>query len=325
MMSGLAILLLLILGLVAAANAKTSRPDGRPVAGLHPYRRVMGFIMPSRNESIVYFDSYVDAEPLLAYLTQAGPKFGCDISHCLVASAFIALVQTPTMNRFSLGGRLYDRNGVYVSFSMKRSQGDRGAKLAVVKLPVQEGETFRQLCERINASIRVERSGEHTYADKEFGLLSRIPRPALWIGVRLLKTLDYYNLLPASFIENDPLYTSLFCANLGSLQMGAGYHHLYEWGTCSLFVMAGQIEERPVVRNGVIEARRVLHLRYSYDERIDDGLNARFGIAGFVYGLEHPFECFGCLAEDGSDARPMSSREALPLTGVSAASATRAA
>ena len=76
-MSTLAILLLVFLGLLTAANAKKSRPDGYLVRGLHPYRRVMGFIMPTRNESVVYFDSYVDAEQLLAYLEKAGPKFGC--------------------------------------------------------------------------------------------------------------------------------------------------------------------------------------------------------------------------------------------------------
>lgn len=324
-MSGFAILVFVFLALVAAANAKTSRPDGRLISGLHPYRRVMGFVMPTRNESVVYFDSYVDAEQLLAYLDRAGPKFGCDVSHCLVASAFLTMVGNPTMNRFSLGGRLYDRNGVYCSFSMKRGQGDRGAKLSVVKLRLQEGETFGQLCDRINAGIRVERSGERTYADKEFGLMSRIPRPVLWFGVRALKTLDYYNLLPASFIENDPLYTSMFCANLGSLKMGAGYHHLYEWGTCSAFAMVGQIEDRPVVRDGRVEVRKVLPIRFSYDERIDDGLNARFGIQTFVGALERPFEFYGCLADDGSDARPLTTIARASEREISAASATRAA
>jgi len=324
-MSTLAILLLVFLGLLTAANAKKSRPDGYLVRGLHPYRRVMGFIMPTRNESVVYFDSYVDAEQLLAYLEKAGPKFGCDISHCLVASGFISLTRNPTMNRFSLGGRLYDRNGIHISFSMKRTQGDRGAKLSVVKLQLQENETFRQLCERINAGIRVERSGARTYADKEFDLMGRIPRPVLWLGVRVLKTLDYHNLLPASFIANDPLYTSMFCANLGSLQMGAGYHHLYEWGTCSLFLMAGQIEDRPVARNGVVEVRKVLHIRFTYDERIDDGLNARFGIRAVLDGLERPFDYFGCLAEDGSDARPLTAVARAAQSDVIGASATRAA
>jgi len=324
-MSALTIVLVVILGLVAVASAKTSRPDGRLIAGLHPYRRIMGFVMPTRNESIVYFDSYVDAEPLLRYLELAGPRLGCDVSHCLVASGFFSLLRNPTMNRFSLGSRLYERDGTHISFSMKRSQADRAAKLSVVKLRNQEGETFRQLCERINANIRVERSGQRTYADREFGMMSRIPRPVLWLGVRALKTLDYYNLLPGSFIENDPLYTSLFCANLGSLQMGAGYHHLYEWGTCSLFIMAGQIEERPVIRDGKIEVRKTLHLRYSYDERIDDGLNARFGIADFVYPLEHPFECYGCIADDGGDARPLDVVARSYGSDVSGASATRAA
>jgi len=285
----------------------------------------MGFVMPTRNESVVYFDSYVDAEQILAYLEKAGPKLGCDVSHCLVAASLITLTRNPTMNRFSLGGRLYDRDGVYVSFSMKRGQGDRAAKLSVVKLRLQEDETFRQLCERINAGIRVERSGERTYADKEFDLMSRIPRPVLWLGVRLLKTLDYYNLLPASFIENDPLYTSLFCANLGSLQMDAGYHHLYEWGTCSAFLMAGQIEDRPVARNGTVEVRKVLHIRFTYDERIDDGLNARFGIRGLVDCLERPFDCFGCLAEDGRDARSLTADARAAQSDIIGASATRAA
>jgi hypothetical protein len=50
-----------------------------------------------------------------------------------------------------------------------------------------------------------------------------------------------------------------------------------------------------------------MHIRWSYDERIDDGLSARFGIDSAKHALEHPFEYFGCLAEDGSDARPLDS------------------
>jgi hypothetical protein len=156
--------------------------------------------------------------------------------------------------------------------------------------------------------------------------MSRIPRPVLWVAVRVLKTLDYYNLLPGGFIENDPLYTSMFCANLGSLKMGAGYHHLYEWGTCSAFAMVGQIEDRAVAREGKVEVRKILPIRFSYDERIDDGLNARFGIQTFVGCLERPFECFGCLAEDGSDARPLTAvARAASQADVSGASATKAA
>jgi hypothetical protein len=324
-MSGLATASLVLLGLWLAANLKTSRPDGRLVRGLHPYRRVMGFVMPRRNDSVVYFDTYVDAVPLLAYLEEANRRFPCDVTHGLVAAACVTMTENPTMNRFSLGGRLYDRNGVYVAFSMKRAAMDRQAKLSVVKLRLRDGETFRELCERVNAGIGTERSGKRTYSDKEFDLLSAIPRPLLRLGVGTLKALDYYGLLPASFIENDPLYVSMFCANLGSLKMGAGYHHLYEWGTCSAFLMAGAIEDRPFVENGTVTIRKTLHIRFTYDERIDDGLNARVAIESVQYALEHPYEYFGCLSSDGSDAVALDKKSRQRTGTTSGSSATRAA
>jgi hypothetical protein len=265
----------------------------------------MGFIMPTRNESLVYFESFIDAEALLSYLEEARKKFDVDVSHCLVATAAIQIHLNPAYNRFSLGHRLYQRKGAYVTFSMKRKALDRTAKLATVKTAPEAGETFRAFCERINAKIGVERSAARTYADKEFDLFEATPRPLLRAGIRLIKALDYYNLLPASFIENDPLYTGMFVANLGSLDMGAGYHHLYEWGTCSGFMMAGKIEDRPVVVDGRIVIRKILHIRWTYDERVDDGLNARFALRTGERVLENPFQYLGCLRDDGSDARPL--------------------
>jgi hypothetical protein len=308
-MMGWAITVLLVLWV--GASMKTSRPDGSLVARLHPYRRIMGFIMPGRNESVVYFDSYVNADRLLAYLDEARKRFDVDLTHCLAASALLTMLDNPSMNRFVAGRRLYQRRQAYVTFSMKRKAMDRAAKLATVKVAYQSGETFREFCERVNRLITVERSGERTYADKEFDLFNALPRPLLRAGVTILKLLDYYNLLPASYIENDPLYTSMFVANLGSLGMAPGYHHLYEYGTCSVFTMAGKIEDLPVVEDGRVVARKTLHLRFTYDERMDDGLNAHHGIRSYCRALEQPYETFGCLAADASDARPLGARAAL--------------
>ena len=288
---------------------KTSRPDGTYRKNLHPYRVLMQYIMPTRNESVVYFDSYVNAEPLMNYLTEAKKKFKVDVTHTLVAAFNVALAENPRMNQFSVGRRLYARNGRYLTFSMKREQMNKRAKLSVVKLKMLDGENFQQLCERVNGNIKVERSGQKTYADKEFDLFLFLPRPLLRGAASLLRTVDYFNLLPASFIENDGMYTSLFMANLGSLGMGPGYHHLYEWGTCPLFVMVGKIEDRPVVVDGEIVVQKTMHLRFSYDERIDDGLTARYGIDSAVRVLENPHEFLGCLADDGSDAKPMWPRD----------------
>ena len=288
-----------------AIELKTSRPDGTLLRGLHPYRRIMPYIMQGRNESMVYFDTYVRAERLLDYVARAQQRFPVDVSHCLVGAAARGLAMAPSLNTFVSGRRLYQRNERVLSFSMKRKQLDREAKLAVVKLAVPPGQTFEQLCRRINEHIDVERSGKKTYTDNELGFFTKLPRPVLGVGVRLLRWLDYHNLLPAGFIRGDGMYTSIFIANLGSLGMGAAYHHLYEWGNCPVFLMVGKVEERVLVEDGKPVVAKVLPLRYSYDERIEDGLNARHGMDAVREALEDPVALLGCLAEDGSDALPL--------------------
>ncbi len=49
----------------------------------------------------------------------------------------------------------------------------------------------------------------------------------------------------------------------------------------------------------------MLHIRFTYDERIDDGLNARFGIESVRRVLANPARYFGCIRDDGSDAFPL--------------------
>jgi hypothetical protein len=283
----------IILALWILANCKTSRPDGTLIARLHPYRRVMQYIMPTRTESVVYFDTYVRVEPLLAYIEKARARFPVDVTHCLVAAVGAGLAAAPEMNQFASGRRVYQRNQRCVTFTMKRTQGDRRSKLATVKLALPDGESFAALCARIDAFINTERSGKRTYADKEFDLLGMLPRPLMLRGVQLARWLDHHNLLPASFVANDPLFTSVFIANLGSLDMGAGYHHLYEWGNCPVFMMVGRIEERPAVENGQVVVQKQLHIRWTYDERIDDGLTARHGLDAVKHALEHPEATFG--------------------------------
>ncbi len=275
---------------------KKSRKDGIYVKKMHPYRRIMPFIMNGRNESVVYFDSYCRADKLLQYVKKSKDSaFPVDITHCLVRACAMTIEENPTMNQFILGRRIYKRKKRFITFSMKRKSMDKKSKLAVVKCEQKDGDTFRDLCERINEGIGEQRSEKKTYFDKELSLFMLVPRPVLAWAVSFLRWLDYHNILPHSFIENDGMYTSLFVANLGSLGMGPGYHHLYEWGNCPIFLMAGKIEDRPVVEDGELNVRPMLHLRWSYDERIDDGLTAKHGIDTVTRVLENPFEELGEL------------------------------
>ena len=95
----------------------------------------------------------------------------------------------------------------------------------------------------------------------------RLPGPVVNVALLGARLLDRWGLLPKSMIEADPLFASCFIANLGSIDYPAGFHHLWEYGTCSAFAVMGKIEERA-------DGTRFMEVKYSYDERVEDGLYA---------------------------------------------------
>jgi hypothetical protein len=294
--------------LIVLAHYKTGRADGIFVRRVHPYRRLMWFVMPTRNECVVYYEDKIRAEKLVAYLEKAKDRLGCDVTHAYVAALNVAIAESPTMDQFVIGRRLYKRRERSITFSMKRKVMGKGAKLAVVRMPMDDTDTFAQLSARMNASIGHQRSGKKTHADKEYQLFDLLPRSVLRAFVWLFHALDYVNLLPHAFTKEDALYTSAVVANLGSLGMDPGFHHLYEWGTSSVFAMVGKIREEPVVEDGAIVVGKVLTVRYSYDERIDDGLGTKTAILRVNEILSDPETHLGCLSEDTSAHQPMATR-----------------
>jgi pyruvate/2-oxoglutarate dehydrogenase complex dihydrolipoamide acyltransferase (E2) component len=103
-----------------------------------------------------------------------------------------------------------------------------------------------------------------------------------------MKRLYGWGLAPRSLVDTDPLYTSAFVANLGSIKIDAAYHHLYEHGNCPLFVTIGQVTHAPAVEDGKLVARPQLTLRYSFDERVEDGLYCAKSLQLLAQRIENP-------------------------------------
>lgn len=266
-------------------DAKTSRSDGVYLPTTHPYRKIMPFVMKNRNESLVFFDMSVPAENLNTFLEQ---RENVGITQCVVAAVSKVLHEHPNANRFVSGGRLYQRNEVVVSFSMKRQKMGDGSKIAVVRQVIPKEDSFDQLCASIAQKVDLERSEATTYADKEYALLTSLPRFALRLGVWFVKMLDDFNILPTSFMDHDGLYCSAFVANVGSLGMQPGYHHLYEWGNCPIFITVGAIEERTLGFDARVRVCNIVPIRIAFDERINDALGVKRAIEKLRSILSNP-------------------------------------
>jgi hypothetical protein len=273
-----------------------SRPDGRPVERLVPLRRMMPFLMPTRNEAFVLFEQHVPTAPLMPVLERLNATRAADrhvtLFHCVLRALGVAITEFPRLNRFILGHRVWERTGVWLSFSAKQRL-DRDAPVFSAKIAYHADETLLAMVDRLLDEIGRGRRGDAP-ADREIRSLLPLPRPMLRAVLWAARRLDRMGLLPARILVEDPLYASVFVANLGSVGLDAAYHHLFEHGTIPIFVTMGRVHRRPVVHDDQsIGSEEVFTLRYTYDERIEDGFYAARALERLAEVLATPADLLG--------------------------------
>jgi hypothetical protein len=248
------------------------RPDADVVDDVPLVRRIQPFIMPTRNESVVYYDVDVDAAAVdarVAALRAQGVR--ATVLHTVMIGAVRSLSARPRLNRFVAGGRLWQRRGIWLSYTVKTEKNDRGAVLAM-KRRLDDNASDVDLVRAIEGGVGEARSGRPTSTEKELKILLALPVFLLGWLVSLVGVLDRLGLLPRFFIDGDPMFASMFVTNLGAIGMDAPLHHLYEYGNIPLFCMIGAKKHAFFVDDdGAVRAREVYPLRFTFDERIEDG------------------------------------------------------
>ena len=250
------------------------RPDGDYVRDLQKARRIMPFIMRKRNESTVFFEQKFDTSKTLTFLKEFRERTGLHATmlHLLIYASAQMLRERPRLNRIVAGGRIFQRRGIWISFSAKKRKTE-DAPIVLVKREIDPSWSFEELVRQIEGGISEGRSDKPSTTDTELSLMFKLPSLLVGWLVWLLMKLDRFGLLPGAYIKKDPLFASIFIVNLGSIDLDAGYHHLYEYGNIPMLIMAGLSKEEVVVGpDGKPTIQPVMVLRYSFDERIEDGL-----------------------------------------------------
>jgi len=261
------------------------RPDATLVTKLPTMRRFMPYVSPRRNDSLFYMMQEIDVESALEFLDKKNRERPDDrpftLFHLFLRSTAQALVQRPGVNRFVKAGELWQRDGEWITFSAKMKIKDGSPMITVKRRFDSEKESLEEMVDGIYDKLAFGRSGKKTTSDKEVSLLLRLPSIAIKTALAFAQLGDRWGLLPRGMIEADPLFSSVFMANLGSIGYPAGYHHLWEYGTTSIFGVMGKIEPGA---NG----RRKMDMCWTYDERIEDGLYSYYSLELIRKGIEEP-------------------------------------
>ena len=251
------------------------RKDGVLLRNLDGMHFITPIIYPNRCDNEAYISETIDLTNMNAYLQKKNAQsvdFPYTMFHIIVAALIKTITLRPKMNRFIANKNFYQRNGVSASFVVKKQFADEAAEaLAVVR--GKDESTLDTIHEDLRHQIMDCKDMTKTDTSTDFmDIFNRMPR---WLGkfiVWILTRLDGHGWSPASIIETDPYYCTVVISNLGSIKLHSGYHHLTNWGTCSVFCIIGEKSLRPVFQpDGSYEMHEMLDLGLTIDERLADG------------------------------------------------------
>lgn len=250
------------------------RYDGRLLRSLDPFYRITPYIMRTRADAQDYFADRIDvgrAEDWLRRKRAEGHrKLG--FLALFVAALVRTISQRPRLNRFVAGRRIYARDEILISFAVKRRLHVDSPETAV-KLRFLPTDTVYDVAAAIEAAVSASKDGEAANeTDRTARVLMLLPGIVLRLAVWAFRVLDGFGLLPRAIHRASPFHTSAFVTDLGSLGIRPIYHHLYDFGTTSVFLAFGARErEWELDGDGKAVLRKYVGVKVVNDERICDG------------------------------------------------------
>ncbi len=274
------------------------RNDGWRVHSSDPVFYLIPHIMNTRLDSMVFFEERVDIEALDKFVRQV--RRSGDMPQLARVIVFMAAFvrsfsQYPKLNRFVSGGRIYARNSLEISMTIKREMTIESPE-ETIKVTFDPDFTLQQVYDAVMNEInKVKGAKDETGTTNDtgavVGIVSALPNWLIRGVVNHLRRKDSKKGVYKLIKDVSPFHTSVFITDIGSVGIGSVYHHLYEFGTCSIFAGVGK-KEKMFVRedDGEIRDHQSINLRFTVDERIGDGYYYGKAIRYITHLLKHPEE-----------------------------------
>jgi len=246
------------------------RPDGTKTRGMTAITRAIPHIMPRRYDAQNYITEYADEEIIKNYLQNVKKTQNVRIIRMalFIAAYYKVALRYPYLNRFIMNRTCYDRNHFCVSFVILKRRADGTPDETPCKIFLEPSDDIFSINQKIEDIVkRNQIPTEENNTDKFVNWLAGTPG-LMRVVIGLAYRLDQWGLLPRFIIDLSPFHTSLFVTNLASINTGAIYHHVYEFGTTGVFLCMGK--PTPNFLTGDVSTK-LIPLAFVLDERICTG------------------------------------------------------
>ncbi len=261
----------------------TFRSDGKKVKGIDPIKKIVPYIMFERNDSQNLYVESLNCEAFDKFIQEKRAEgISYNYMHLVIATVVRLMATRTELNRFIMNGRMYQRyskdgRNIAISLTVKKFLNDE-TEDTTLKMLFNGHETLKEIKDIIDTEIKANTSfsrgntKNENSADKTAKFLTSIPGGLVKFAVKTVKWMDKHCMMPKSILRVSPFHSSCYITNLKSIKTNYIYHHLYNFGTTSMFISMGKEHEEPVVSdNGTIEIQKIMRLGFTIDERITDG------------------------------------------------------
>ena len=252
---------------------------------------IMPFMYPDRCDNQAFFTFKIDLTNLNAYLAKKNadnPEYKYNMFQCVVTAALKTIFLRSKLSIFIHNRKMYRRNEVSAAFTVKQEFADNGGEVLAF-LHAKPEWTIDDVHNEIHRQLlKLKTKG---YTDESTSIMDKLNKAPKWITRPLIGgicRLEKKGLIPPALVETDPYHSSIVLANLGSIGLPNGYHHLTNWGTTSMFLLIGTIGRLPFYENDTVTFRDGVEIGFTVDERIADGFYFARSIKMLQLFLEQP-------------------------------------
>ena len=267
------------------------RADGRLIRSAPAIDRLSPYMMVNRTGANNLFSEAVEITELERYVRRKRREglTGFGLTHVILAAYVRTIAKYPALNRFVAGQKVFSRGeDIVVCMTVKKEMTTSSAD-TVIKVHLTPHDTAEDVYNKFLAQLaEAKDSMSESGVDDAAGILTLIPGLVLKFVVWLLKTLDYFGMVPGFLLEVSPFHGSAYFTSMGSLGIRPVYHHLYDFGTIPVFCSVGRKRRAEEIRDGEVVERKYVDLKFNLDERICDGFYYAGVIKHFVRLMSHP-------------------------------------
>ncbi len=251
------------------------RNDAVKVYEVPAYKQMFPYVMPKRCDSLVYQNMVLDLTNAVAFIKKNKRSDGANyrIFELFIAALMRTITLRPELNRFVANYQYWQRNELSVNFIVKEDYTDDAPEHSM-PLYFSPEMTLPEMSKIIDDAIIAQRKpANENFTDKAILFFMKFPKPLIRLIVGFAGLLDRHGKAPKALRDADGLHTTIFISNMGSIGLGGGspHHHIYEWGTTSLFATMGILRRVRKTVNGVTTHTDTMEVGFTVDERITDG------------------------------------------------------